>query len=99
MKDSLSFTVRIFAAGARPKPPGFEPPFLNEDGHLDFALGDLENPKNWSAVRRWYIVIASLVLALNATFASSSPTGCFEVREGGGRGGWPSWAYDPLLDR
>ena len=80
MKEPLSFIVHPFIAGTRPKRPGFEPLFLNEDGYIDFALRDLENPKNWSAVRRWYIVIVSLVLALNATFASSSPTGCFEVR-------------------
>ncbi|OAP60427.1 putative MFS-type transporter [Fonsecaea erecta] len=52
--------------------------FLNEDGHVDFAPEDLDNPKNWSPARRWYIVIAALILALNATYASSSPTGCFE---------------------
>lgn len=54
------------------------PPHLNEDGLLDFAENDIENPKNWSAVRRWYITIVAVILVVNATFASSSPSGCLE---------------------
>lgn len=52
--------------------------YLNETGHLDFGPGDIENPKNWSALRRWYITFVSVVLVVNATFASSSPSGCLE---------------------
>jgi len=52
------------------------PPFLNRDGLLDFAPGDIENPKNWSMTRRWYITFVSVFLVVNATFASSSPSGC-----------------------
>jgi len=55
-----------------------ETPYLNDDGHLDFAPGDIENPKNWSLGRRWYITIISNLLVVNATFASSSPSGCLE---------------------
>ncbi|KAK5076180.1 hypothetical protein LTS08_002691 [Lithohypha guttulata] len=51
-------------------------PFLNDDGYVDFAPDDIENPKNWSKTRRWYISIVSISLVLNATFASSSPSGC-----------------------
>ncbi|KIY00806.1 uncharacterized protein Z520_03472 [Fonsecaea multimorphosa CBS 102226] len=76
MKEPLSLIVRHFTVTSWSKRP--ESLFLNEDGHVDFTSDDVENPKNWSAVRRWYIVIASLMLALNATFASSSPTGCLE---------------------
>ncbi|KUJ13801.1 MFS multidrug transporter-like protein [Mollisia scopiformis] len=53
-------------------------PFLNENGHLDFAPNDIENPKNWSAPRRWYITVVSVLLVVNATFASSSPSGCLD---------------------
>jgi len=53
-----------------------ETPYLNDDGHLDFAPGDIENPKNWSFVRRCYITLISNLLVVNATFASSSPSGC-----------------------
>lgn len=53
-------------------------PYLNANGHLDFAPDDIENPKNWSVVRRWYITIMAVVLVMNATFASSSPSGCLE---------------------
>ncbi|TKA80325.1 hypothetical protein B0A55_02220 [Friedmanniomyces simplex] len=51
-------------------------PYLNEQGLLDFAPNDIENPKNWSQPRRWYITIVSVLLVVNATFASSSPSGC-----------------------
>lgn len=68
-------------------------PYLNQDGHLDFAPNDIESeltistpsravtnlpsdPKNWSKTRRWAITVISVVLVVNATFASSSPSGC-----------------------
>ena len=52
-----------------------ETPYTNESGHLDFSPNDVENPKNWSSRRRWYITVASVLLVVNATFASSSPSG------------------------
>lgn len=55
-----------------------EEPYLNEDGHVDFSPDDIENPKNWSKPRRWYITIVSIILVLNATFASSAPSGAIE---------------------
>ena len=51
------------------------PPYLNEAGFLDFGPGDIENPKNWSAARHWYITVVAVLLVVNATFASSSPSG------------------------
>lgn len=53
-----------------------EPPYINENGHLDFATGDVENPKNWSTARRRYITFVALLLCVNSTFASSGPSGC-----------------------
>ncbi|KAK6612085.1 major facilitator superfamily transporter [Botrytis cinerea] len=53
-----------------------EQPYINENGHLDFGPGDIENPKNWSTTRRWYITVIAVLLVVNATFASSSPSGC-----------------------
>ena len=50
-------------------------PFLNKQGHVDFAPGDIENPKEWSTKRRWYCTIVAVMLVMNATFASSSPSG------------------------
>lgn len=50
-------------------------PYINSNGHLDFSPMDIENPKNWSTRRRWYVTLAAVLLVLNATFASSSPTG------------------------
>ncbi|PNP51373.1 hypothetical protein THARTR1_08023 [Trichoderma harzianum] len=54
-----------------------EPPFLNEHGYVDFAPGDVENPRNWSMARRFFITAATVFLVMNATFASSAPSGCF----------------------
>ncbi|KAK5691194.1 hypothetical protein LTR97_011846 [Elasticomyces elasticus] len=51
-------------------------PYLNAEGLLDFAPNDVENPKNWTTPRRWYITVVSVLLVVNATFASSSPSGC-----------------------
>ncbi|KAM0344694.1 hypothetical protein ACHAPU_007289 [Fusarium lateritium] len=52
-------------------------PYLNENGYVDFAPGDVENPQNWSTTRRWAVTFSAVLLVLNATFASSSPSGCF----------------------
>lgn len=51
-------------------------PFLNADGQVDFAENDIENPRNWSTLRRILITISAVLLVLNATFASSAPSGC-----------------------
>lgn len=51
---------------------------LNDEGLLEFAPDDIENPKNWSTARRWYITVVSVILVVNATFASSSPSGALE---------------------
>jgi DHA1 family multidrug resistance protein-like MFS transporter len=53
-----------------------ERPYVNEDGYVDFGPGDIENPKNWSAARHWYITVVAVLLVVNATFASTSPSGC-----------------------
>ena len=52
--------------------------YLNDTGHLDFAPSDIENPKNWSTARKWYVTIVSVTLVVNATFASTSPSGCLQ---------------------
>lgn len=54
-----------------------EKPFVNDKGQVDFSPDDVENPHNWSTARRWYVTFASVLLVVNATFASSSPSGCF----------------------
>ena len=45
-----------------------KPPYLNEDGFVDFGPDDIENPKNWSAARHWYITVVAVLLVVNATF-------------------------------
>ncbi|SMY20043.1 unnamed protein product [Zymoseptoria tritici ST99CH_1A5] len=47
---------------------------LNERGNVGFGPDDIENPKNWSTGRRWYITVVAILLTTNATFASSSPS-------------------------
>ncbi|KUI54426.1 hypothetical protein VP1G_01706 [Cytospora mali] len=53
-------------------------PTLNNEGHLTWDEDDIENPQNWSIARRAYITICAVLLVVNATFASSSPSGCLE---------------------
>lgn len=51
------------------------PPYLNGNGNVDFGPGDVENPQNWSTIRRFTVTVTAVMLVLNATFASSSPSG------------------------
>ncbi|KAK8912022.1 Efflux pump FUBT [Metarhizium anisopliae] len=53
-----------------------EPPFLNNQGLLAFKPHDVENPQNWSTLRRIAVTICAMMLVMNATFASSAPSGC-----------------------
>lgn len=55
-----------------------EKPFLNSDGHLDFAPDDPSNPSNWSTKRKHYITAVAILLVMNATFASSAPSGAID---------------------
>ncbi|KAK8036688.1 MFS transporter [Apiospora rasikravindrae] len=55
-----------------------ESPALDDEGHLAFSPGDVENPKSWSSARRWWISFASVVAVINATFASSAPSGILQ---------------------
>nr|VWP00313.1 Calcium/proton exchanger [Ganoderma boninense] len=42
---------------------------------VSMGPNDVDNPKSWSKTYRWYVTGLSAVLLLNATFASSAPTG------------------------
>ena len=53
-------------------------PCVDGDGNIAFAEDDIENPKNWSTGRRTYITVVCISLVLNATFASSMPSGCLQ---------------------
>jgi MFS transporter, DHA1 family, multidrug resistance protein len=55
-----------------------EKPFLNSNGHLDFAPDDPSNPKNWSTKRKCYITAVVILLVTNAAFASSAPSGAID---------------------
>lgn len=55
-----------------------EKPYLNDDGQVDFKPDDIENPQNWSVGRRICITVCAVSLVLNATFASSAPSGCIQ---------------------
>ncbi|KAI5835231.1 MFS general substrate transporter [Schizophyllum commune Tattone D] len=43
-----------------------------------FSENDPDNPQNWSKVKKWYLTTASGLLVLNATFASSAPSGVIQ---------------------
>ena len=49
---------------------------LDENGLLKFGLDDVENPKQWTRARRWYITVVTIILVMNASMSSSSPSGC-----------------------
>lgn len=53
-------------------------PALDSDGYVAFAPNDVENPQNWSSARRWYISLGAILAVVNATFASSGPSGCLD---------------------
>lgn len=86
MSSAFARVERIFskpvAKPYRTRKFGNDAPHVNEDGHLDFPEGDIENPKNWSNSRRWYITVVSVMLVVNATFASSSPSGALDGPNG-----------------
>lgn len=51
-------------------------PYLDQHGFVAFEPGDIEDPHNWSTPRRVAVTVTAVLLVLNATFASSSPSGC-----------------------
>ncbi|TCD68281.1 hypothetical protein EIP91_011247 [Steccherinum ochraceum] len=52
-----------------------------------FEPGSKEDPHNWSRVQRWYLTALTGILVLNATFASSAPSGYIpQLREHFGMG-------------
>ncbi|KAF8140369.1 major facilitator superfamily domain-containing protein [Boletus edulis] len=55
------------------------PVILDDKASIDpflvvFSPGDLENPKNWSHIKRWYLTLTGSLLVLAATFSSSAPS-------------------------
>ncbi|KFA54315.1 hypothetical protein S40293_04834 [Stachybotrys chartarum IBT 40293] len=77
---TMAFVERILSRPVnkpyRSKHLGSDKPFLNDDGYVDFEPNDIQNPQNWSTGRRTIITICAVLLVLNATFASSAPSGC-----------------------
>ncbi|KAH6867310.1 major facilitator superfamily domain-containing protein [Thelonectria olida] len=51
---------------------------LNDSGYVDFAPDDVENPLNWSIPLRIYVTVVSVILVVNAAFASSCPSGSYQ---------------------
>lgn len=51
---------------------------LDDEGHLTFSPNDSANPRAWSKGRKRYMTGVSILLVMNATFASSAPTGTFQ---------------------
>lgn len=57
---------------------GLKKPMLDGKEHLTFSPGDPDNPRAWSIGQKCYMTGVSILLVMNATFASSAPTGTFE---------------------
>jgi hypothetical protein len=38
---------------------------LNAQGHLAFGPNDIENPKEWSVGRRWYITLVAVLITVS----------------------------------
>ncbi|SCU93140.1 LAMI_0E13366g1_1 [Lachancea mirantina] len=55
-----------------------EPLFFDKTGHLEFGPDDVDNPKNYSLKRKCYVTGIAILLVMNATFASSAPSGSFQ---------------------
>jgi MFS family permease len=53
-------------------------PLLDDQGQLAFGPQDPESSKNWSFGRKCYITAIAILLVMNATFASSAPSGSFQ---------------------
>ncbi|KAI0786660.1 MFS general substrate transporter [Abortiporus biennis] len=67
--DDVNSAVHAEAYGAQPGEKGWDA------FEVIFAPDDPESPFNWSRPKRWYMTIMSGILVLNATFASSAPSG------------------------
>ncbi|KAA1468798.1 MFS general substrate transporter [Dentipellis sp. KUC8613] len=52
-----------------------EDPDNDETILVEFSENDPLNPMTWSGLYRWYVTMVGGVLVLNATFASSAPSG------------------------
>lgn len=53
-------------------------PELDQDGYVTFSANDIENTQTWSTARGWYISVGAILAVVNATFASSGPSGCLD---------------------
>lgn len=53
-------------------------PYINENDYIDFRPGDLDNPRNWSRLSKWYITSVAVFLAMNGNLASSLTSACTE---------------------
>nr|WOD45536.1 hypothetical protein [Trichoderma atroviride] len=51
---------------------------FDDDYRLKFGPGDPDNPYNYSFKRKCYITAIAISLVMNATFASSAPSGTFQ---------------------
>lgn len=75
METSIKSLFRLNVAQAPPDEPLASMISLSSDGYLEFAPNDIENPKNWPKARRWYFSTVAILLVVNATMASSAPSG------------------------
>lgn len=51
---------------------------FDDEYHLKFGPGDPDNPYNYSFSKKCYITATAITLVMNATFASSAPSGALQ---------------------
>jgi DHA1 family multidrug resistance protein-like MFS transporter len=62
----------------RTKTQPLDPLTFDDEGYLTFSPHDSDNPQNFSRGRKCYITAVAISLVMNATFASSAPTGTLQ---------------------
>lgn len=76
LEDQNEVDAEKLRAQRRQRLPSFAEDAFRDPYLVDWnGPGDPRHPLNWSKKRRWFITALSGVLILNATFASSAPSG------------------------
>ncbi|KAM0342534.1 hypothetical protein ACHAPU_009508 [Fusarium lateritium] len=73
--NSLKRSISRLALKPSAKSELYRKPQTNEDDFVDFRSGDIQDPKNWSAARKWYFTAVVMFVSMNGNIASSITAG------------------------
>ncbi|KAF2170391.1 hypothetical protein M409DRAFT_64149 [Zasmidium cellare ATCC 36951] len=76
--ERLEHILSFISAAPRARRLDVDPEKELNYGQVDFATDNTENPKNWSSTRKCYLTGVAILMVMNATFASSAPTGVIQ---------------------